>query len=121
MHKPPAPLTGSLVFDLDAIAAELRDEEAYRSGGHAARTLVREPDLRLVLIAVRASCRIAEHSADEIVAITLRAGQVALALPTGKVALMPGQCLVLEPGVQHDVEAGADSTLLLTLGGKARK
>ena len=46
----PVSITDRPVFDLAAIGRELRAEDAYQRDGHTARTLVREPSLRVVLV-----------------------------------------------------------------------
>lgn len=107
-------------FDLATLAREMRGEDAYLRDGHTARTLLREPDLRSVLIVMNAGARIAEHRADDTACILTFSGHVRLGLP-GRVADLPaGQLLVLQRGLRHDVEAVAESALLLTLGWKQK-
>ncbi len=115
MMKPASTERGA-VFDLAAAERELRTQDAYARDGHTARTLVREADLRIVLLVMRAGSQIAEHHADETASIHALAGQVRLHLPDHVVELAAGQLLVLEPGLRHDVEAVGDSACLLTLG-----
>jgi hypothetical protein len=81
----PTPIIEGAVFDLAAIDRQLRSEDAYRRDGHTARTLVREPALRIVLVVMQAGARIAEHRAQEITSIQALTGHVRLALidPTG--------------------------------------
>jgi quercetin dioxygenase-like cupin family protein len=115
MPRPESPQHG-VTFDLGALERELRADAAYQSTGHAARTLVREPDLRVVLIAIRAGSRIAEHEADESASVHTIAGHVRLHLPDRVVELPAGRLLTLGPGLRHDVEATTDSAFVLTLG-----
>lgn len=103
-------------FDLSALDAELRKEDSYQTIGHMARTLVRTRDLRVVMIAARAGSRLAEHQANETVAIHVVSGAFRLNLPTGGVELRSGQLLALEPGLRHDVETVEEGALVLTLG-----
>lgn len=118
-----------VIFDLAAIAQEMRGEEAYAREGHTARTLVREPDLRVVLIVMRAGSRIPEHTVNGTASIQTLAGFLRLHLPRlprqreDRIVDLPiGRLLVLEPGDEHGVEAAADSVVLVTFGwtGKAR-
>ncbi len=109
------------LFDLVAVAAELRTQDAYLREGHTARTLVREPDLRVVLIVMKAGSRIAEHRAQETASIHALSGHVRLRLPDDVVDLPTGRLLVLERDLKHDVEAIDESAVLLTLGCKAGK
>lgn len=115
----PEPTHQAVVFDLAAIEAEMRHEDAYEREGHTARTLVREQDMRIVLIVMRAGARIAEHRVNDTASIHALRGNLQLRLPDTTVDLAAGTLLVLERGVKHDVEAVADNTFLLTLGWKS--
>jgi quercetin dioxygenase-like cupin family protein len=122
MVKPASPELGA-VFDLAAIEHELRREEPYAREGHTGRTLVREPDLRVVLIAIRAGERMAEHAANATMSIYTLAGLVRVRLPRldpqhedRMVELPSGQLLALERGLTYDIEAVTNGAFLLTLG-----
>jgi quercetin dioxygenase-like cupin family protein len=104
------------VFDLGAIDREMRQDGADEREGHTARTLVHAPDLRVLLVVMKAGSRIAEHRANETASIHTVSGHVCLRLPDRTVELPAGQLLALGPGLQHDVEARIDSTFILTLG-----
>lgn len=116
----PEPTTKGAIFDIAAVGAEMRREEAYGRDGHTARTLVREPDLRIVLIVMKAASRIAEHRAKDTASIHTLSGHVRLRLPEKVADLPAGRLLVLERGSLHDVEAVAESAFLLTLGRAAK-
>lgn len=116
----PEPAMKRPSFDVPTLAAELRGEAAYLRDGHTARTLVREADLRVVLLVMKAGARIAEHRTDETACVLTFTGHIRLALPERVAELPPGRLLVLESGLRHDVEAVADSALLLTLGWKEK-
>lgn len=116
MHAAPQNVDHGVAFDLVATGRELRAERQYEQSGHAARTLVRTPDLRVVLVAMRADGRISEHHADATASIQVLSGRVRTKLPSHTVELQRGQLLVLGAGLHHDVEAAEDSTFLLTLG-----
>ena len=115
MPHPTLPVRNSR-FDVASIAGELRGEEGYAREGHAARTLVREGDLRIVLVAIRAGSTIQEHRADHTVSIHALSGTVRVHVPDGADELSAGQLSVLQRNLPHRVEALADSTFLLTLG-----
>jgi quercetin dioxygenase-like cupin family protein len=105
-----------LAFDLDAIDRELRQEDAYRHEGHTARTLVLAPDLRVVLLTVRAGSRIAEHHANVSASMHMISGHVRVHLSDRTVELRAGQLFVLGAGLLHHVEATTDGAFVLTLG-----
>lgn len=107
------------IFDLGALASELRTEDAYLREGHTARTLAREADVRLVLVVMKAGAHIAEHHANETASVHALSGHVRLRLPAGVADVPAGRLLLLERGLPHDVEAVLDSAFLLTLGGRS--
>lgn len=115
MTKPES-TAGGVVFDLAAADREMRAEEAYVRDGHTGRTLTREPDLRIVLVVMKAGSRMAEHHADATASIQVLGGQVRLHILDRTVDLSAGGLLVLERGLRHDVEAVGESALLVTLG-----
>ena len=104
------------LFDIVDIAREIRAEAAYAHEGHTARTLIREADLRILLVVMRAGSIMKEHRVAETASIHAVTGHVRLHLPDRVADLSTGRLLVLEPGLPHDVEALQESTLLLTLG-----
>jgi quercetin dioxygenase-like cupin family protein len=114
MSKPEYFAPGT-ICDLAVHEQELRAGDPYRRDGHAARTLVRENDLRIVLIAMNRGARIAEHAAEATVTVQVLAGHIRLHLPD-PVELAPGRLLVMPRGLAHDVEALAESAVLVTLG-----
>jgi quercetin dioxygenase-like cupin family protein len=114
----PIPPERGTCFDLGAIARDMRESDAYRHTGHTARTIVREPDLRIVLVVMRAGSVIKEHKADDTTSVQALMGRMRLRLPERVAALSAGALLVLERGLPHTVEADEDSTFLLTLGGR---
>jgi quercetin dioxygenase-like cupin family protein len=120
MSNPESSQPGA-VFAVAAVEADMRQEDAYRRDGHTARTVVREEDLRVVLIVMKAGARLAEHQASDTAVIHALSGHVRLRL-TGTITDLPsGRLLVLERGLRHDVEAMVDSAFLLTLGWHAKQ
>jgi quercetin dioxygenase-like cupin family protein len=108
----------SAAFDVVDIAREIRAEAAYGRDGHSARTLIREVDLRIVLLVMKAGSTMKEHHVSETASIYAMAGHVRLHLPNRVAELPSGTLLVLEPSLPHDVQALEDSALLLTIGGR---
>jgi quercetin dioxygenase-like cupin family protein len=110
----------SAAFDIVDITREIRAEAAYDRDGHSARTLVRQADLRVVLLVMKAGSTMKEHRVSETASIYAMAGRARLGLPGRMAELSIGTLLVLEPGLAHDVEALEDSALLLTIGGRVK-
>jgi quercetin dioxygenase-like cupin family protein len=116
----PTVITEGVEIDLAAADRELRAEEAYQRDGHTARTLIREPAVRIVLIVMRAGAKIAQHRTQDTASISAITGTVRFGLPARTMELSPGRLLVIPPGLAHDVEAVGDSAFLLTLARAAQ-
>ena len=83
--------------------------------GRSARTLVKYPDLRIMLISMKAGGRMKEHRTNARFAILTLAGHLRLHLPDASVEVPSGELLAVDRGVAHDVEAIRQSTFLLII------
>jgi quercetin dioxygenase-like cupin family protein len=110
-------LSGPLLqFDLAGELDRLhRDESWLQPTGRSSKTLVKHPDLRIVLIAMKANTRMHEHTAAGRISVHSLNGHIRLHLPERVVDLPAGHLLALDQCVPHDVEAAEDSAFLLTL------
>jgi quercetin dioxygenase-like cupin family protein len=110
-------LSGLLLqFDLATELDQLhRDESWLQATGRSSKTLVKHPDLRIVLIAMKANTRMHEHTAAARISVHSLSGHIRLHLPERVVDLPAGHLLALDQCVPHDVEAAEDSAFLLTL------
>lgn len=106
-------------FDLEAEAQALRDSTLWQERGQNSRTLLKLPDMRLVVIALKAGHRIQRHQTDMRLNLTAFAGHVQLTAGDEMIDLPAGRVLVLKPAVPHDVSAVKDSVLLLSLNSVA--
>lgn len=114
--------TPTLQFDLLAEIEHLHKEDAWMQGAESSsRTLVKHPDLRIVLIAMKKTMRMHEHTAAVTTSIQTLTGFIRLRLPDRTADLPAGHMLVLDPDVPHDVEAEEDSAFLLTLSWHAKQ
>ncbi len=103
------------VIDLVAVARELRADAIASAVKHAARTILREPDLRVVVIAMEAGATLAEHHASDTATVQVLHGELRVRLNDRVVELGAGHLLPLERGPAHDVEAIAESAFVLVL------
>ena len=109
-------LTGSLLqVNLPAETEQLRQEAQWQATSRNAKTLVKYPDLRVVLIAMKAETRMAGHKADGSISLQVLSGKLCLHLPEQVVELSVGRLVTLERALPHDVEALEDSSFLLTI------
>jgi quercetin dioxygenase-like cupin family protein len=102
-------------FDLTAVDRTLRESVACVDEGYSAVTLAKYPDLRVVLISMRAGARIEESKAEARLSLQAVRGHAVLRLPEGPIELSAQQLITLERGMLHGLEAVTDCALLLTL------
>jgi quercetin dioxygenase-like cupin family protein len=104
-----------LAFDLAHEVAQLREQTAWQQGDRNAKTLVKEADFRIVLIALRAGSRMEEHRAAGRISVQTVVGHVRLRTAGTNVDLPAGRLVSLERDVPHTVEAVEESAFLLTI------
>ena len=108
----PCPYT---TLDLEAEAQALRNSALRRERGQNSRTLLKLPDLRLVMIALQSDHRIQRHQTDLRLNLMTFAGHVQLTVGDETIDLPAGRVLVLDPTIPHDVTALEDIVLVLSL------
>jgi quercetin dioxygenase-like cupin family protein len=110
------PLVGPVLsFDLAQEIAVLQQEASWQRGDRNARTLVQEPNLRIVLTVLKGGARIHEHKTDRPVMIQTLRGYVRVESPDETIDLLAGRLMTLQPDVPHDLEAIELSAFLLTI------
>ncbi len=110
-------ITGHLV-DLSAAIERVHADDSWRRGTHAARTLLKNADLRLVLVALPAGGRLAAHQAPGSITIHTLSGELRVGLPEQTVIVPTGHVLAIDAGVVHDVDAAVESAFLLTVAAR---
>ncbi len=103
-----------LEFDLAAEIEKLRHEPAYESGRNA-KTMAKFEDFRIVLTAIKGGTRIQQHHSAGRISVQTVAGHIRMRALDREFDLPQGRLLVLDRGVEHDVEALQDSAFLLTV------
>jgi quercetin dioxygenase-like cupin family protein len=103
-----------LEFDLNAQIEQLKGEPAWQNGRNA-KTMVKYPDFRIVLMLMKAQTRIEEHHADGRISVQTVAGHIRMHVAGRDFDLPVGHLLALDHEVRHDVEALEDSAFLLTI------
>ena len=83
-----------LTLDLNREIEQLRSEGRWQSG-HTARTLAKYPDLRVVLIVVKASGRLEKHRAEGRISVQTLDGRIRFNTAERSVELAAGQMLTL--------------------------
>jgi quercetin dioxygenase-like cupin family protein/hemerythrin-like domain-containing protein len=115
-QRPAQRMAGPLLrFDLAAELAQLHQEPSWQRGDRNAKTLVRQPDFRIVLTAMKAGARLAEHGAPGRLSIQTMQGRLHVRLGDDQIQLATGDLLALEQGIRHEVTAIEESAFLLTI------
>lgn len=106
-----------LRFRLGAEIDHLHRQEAWRSGtGPSSTTLVKHPDLRVVLVAMRKGETMPVHRTVARITLQVLAGTLRMKIGGELTTLVTGELLVLDHDLSHDVESpDTDSAFLLTL------
>ncbi len=104
------------IFSVLNELTQLQQEHAWIDGDRNSKTLVKRPDLRIVLMSLKRGARLDAHWAPGSIAIHLLAGHMRVTAAAERVELTPGEIMSLDGGLEHDVEATEDSALLLTIG-----
>lgn len=89
--------------------------------GRRAEILLKEDDLRVTLITMRAGIELDEHSAAGTISIQVLAGRFEVTYTGGSVTIGPGEFLSLRRDVKHSVKSVKSGAFLLTLGWNASR
>ena len=110
-------LGGKLLrFNLTQEVAQLQSKDAWRrNSGRSSKTLVKYPDLHIVLILMKAGTQLGKHHVDGRISIQLLQGAIRAQLPEQSVPINPGDLLTLEYGIPHNIEAIKESAFLITI------
>ena len=106
--------TPLLTLDLSREIEQLRSEGRWQSG-HTATTHAQYPDLRVVLIVMKAGGRLEKHQTEGRISVQTLDGKIRFSTAERSVDLPAGQMLTLERSIPHDVESAIDSAFLLTI------
>lgn len=109
---------GAASFSLLSLAAQVRREDAYATGGKSGLTLVRQPDLTVVLTVVKQGVEIHEHKAHAPATVVVLEGAIDFQVADHEpLYLETGATVLFDAEVPHRVSAKKDSAFLLVIGG----
>ncbi len=114
IRQPDVYAAPSMQFDL---AAELKalDAEQPWQAGRTAKTMVKYPDLRIVLVALKAGARVVRHEANARISMQVLSGRISVQVHGRTLDLAAGQVVALDDGIAYEIEAEVDSAFLLTI------
>lgn len=109
-------LSGDVLrFRLAEEQASVADPLLLERHGRNARTLVKAGPLRVTLVMVRPGGHIAAHRADGPITVQVLEGDVRFRAAGQEHRLNPGDLLVVEARVEHEVASDVGGTFLLTV------
>ena len=109
-----------ITLDLESLLNEIKLEEAWDLNGHNARTLVKHPNFRIVLIAMKKGTHIPKHQADREISIQVLSGHLRIQIARRAVDIAMGHLVALDQALPHDVEAMEESAFLLSVSGSKK-
>lgn len=102
-------------FDLKAEAERLFNEGAWNASGRVSKVLLKRADIRLVLFVMKANAFLDEHKTQAAITVQTISGRIQMEMHARTVDLAPGQMVIVDSNVPHDVRALEDSAFLLTM------
>ena len=102
-------------YDLDEVAARLKQELQAGEAGHRQEMLYKRGPTSVSLFLFGHLTRLAPHRAKGVVTIHVIKGHLQVTAEGQPHDLHAGHLLVLAPGVEHDVVAREESRMLLTV------
>lgn len=104
-----------LAVDLKRESASLLEKAGASAALRAAKTLVKQGDLRVTLTALKAGGTLQKHVVQGELTVQALSGRAQLTAGDRAIVLATGTLVSLATGVQHDVRAARDTVLLLTM------
>ena len=110
------PLSGDVLrFDLEKQRIRVSDPVRLKRHGRNARTLLKEGPLRVTLVMVSAGGKIAAHRAGGPITAQVLKGDIEFRVGGRGHRLAAGDLLVVNAGVEHEVDSDGGGTFLLTI------
>lgn len=102
-------------FAPEALLRELREEATYLAHGRDGVTLLKTPELRVLLQVLRAGEGLGEHQAPGPITLQVLEGEVRFQASEEVLYLGSGELLIMPATHAHSVEAVRDAAFLLTI------
>jgi quercetin dioxygenase-like cupin family protein len=103
-------------LDVSAELAQIRDGAAYQASDHAAKTLIKEAGLDVLLLALKAGGHVREHRARVPILVQVLEGEVTFWVEDREFGLVPGRLLAVDANRPHRLAAKTEAAVLLILG-----
>jgi len=104
-----------LTLNIEEEGAHILEAAKAAGVGHAAKTLIKNGPLRIIILGLKSGSTLREHDAAAPVSIHVVSGQVKVESPGRSDPLQSGQALVFDTAVSHSLKAQSDTVALLTI------
>ncbi len=112
----PALASPLLHFNLAEELAQLRSRALWQRGARrSSKTLVKYPDLHIVLVLMKANSRMGTHHVDARISIHAIEGRIRVRLAEEILEVSSGELVALDYARPHDVEAIEESAFLISI------
>jgi quercetin dioxygenase-like cupin family protein len=105
----------TVTFTINDEMDMLTREPEWLSGDRNAVTVVKTPNLSIVLIVIKKGARLCGHEVEGPITIQVLSGAVRFGLGVDSKILRAGTVIALEKAVPHEIEAFESSELMLTI------
>ncbi len=119
-HTPTGQYPESAPFhslDLEDECDRLLEKLIAAGGTRQSQNLAREAGVSLVLLAIEGGDTIREHATPGATTVQVARGHVTLTTEGQTIDLRPGQTILFQPAIRHDLHAEEQSAVLLTISG----
>jgi quercetin dioxygenase-like cupin family protein len=103
-----------MVFDTATEEAKVTDQAASSKQGRSAKTLVKQGQLRVTLLALQKGTELSAHQVEGDLSIQVLRGALEIRTSEDTIRVPKGGLAVLRAGVRHDACALRNTTALLT-------
>ena len=101
-------------FDLAKELAHAEQQKPWAQGRYS-RTLVKEPDMRVLLVSMEKGAELKEHHVDGPISVHVLKGSIRFAAGQDSRTVMAGTLIILPASIKHEVEAPEDAAFLVTI------
>ncbi len=105
----------ALALRIDEMTSQLKTEPEWRFGREDGITLAKYPHMRVVLTALKRGARMHEHKVEGPISLLVVSGRITVTANKREYQLRRNALFTLRKAIPHDVQADADSVLLLTV------
>lgn len=102
-------------FNIREEIASMKDGEQFKAARRGAKTLIKNDDLRMVLVLLSTGMVVHEHRAEGPITVSVAEGSIRFKAEAKEQILRSGDVLTLASAIPHQVEALEESAFVITV------